>query len=122
MVVSASRLTEEMRNSYRYLREGFSEKYLALYVIMEIGVFVIIVNYTLSLSLSLSLPPSLSLLFLSLSLSFFFPLFSFSLSHSLSTSTDKKVSIRQKKNYVSSVSHCCFEASMTLLLYSFYLF
>ena len=47
MVVSAGRLTEEMRNSYRYLREGFSGKYLALYVIMENGVFVIIVNYTL---------------------------------------------------------------------------
>ena len=30
MVVSAGRLTEEMRNSYRYLREGFSGKYLAL--------------------------------------------------------------------------------------------
>ena len=38
-------LTEEMRNSYRYLREGFSGKYLDLYVIMENGVFVIIVNY-----------------------------------------------------------------------------
>ena len=36
-----------MRNSYRYLREGFSGKYLALYVIMENGLFVIIVNYTL---------------------------------------------------------------------------
>ena len=47
MVVSAGRLVEEMRNSYRYLRGGFSGKYLALYVIMEIGVFVIIVNYTL---------------------------------------------------------------------------
>ena len=35
MVVSAGRLTEEMRNTYRYLREGFSGKYLALYVIME---------------------------------------------------------------------------------------
>ena len=34
-----------MRNSYRYLRKGFSEKYLALYVIMENGVFFIIVNY-----------------------------------------------------------------------------
>ena len=45
MVVSAGRLTEEMRNSYRYLREGFSGIYLALYVIMENGVFVIIVNY-----------------------------------------------------------------------------
>ena len=31
----------------RYLREGFSEKYLALYVIVENGVLVIIVNYTL---------------------------------------------------------------------------
>ena len=47
MVESAGRLTEEMRNSYRYLREGFSEKYFALYVIMENGVFVIIVNYTI---------------------------------------------------------------------------
>ena len=32
-------------HSYRYLREGFSGKYLALYVIMENGVFVIILNY-----------------------------------------------------------------------------
>ena len=48
MVVSAGRLTEEMRNSYRYLR-GFSGKYLALYVIMENGVFIIIVNYTLDI-------------------------------------------------------------------------
>ena len=47
MVVSAGRLTEEMRNNYRYLREGFSGKYLTLYVIMENGVFVIIVNYNL---------------------------------------------------------------------------
>ena len=47
MVVSAGRLTEEMRNSYRYLREGFSGTYMALYVIMENGVFVLIVNYTL---------------------------------------------------------------------------
>ena len=47
MVVSAGRLTEEIRTSYKYLREGFSGKYLALYVIMENGVFVIIVNYTL---------------------------------------------------------------------------
>jgi hypothetical protein len=47
MVVSAGRLTEETRNSYRYLREGFSGKYFALYLIMENGVFVIIVNYTL---------------------------------------------------------------------------
>ena len=47
MVVNVNRSTEEMRNSYRYLREGFSGKYLALYVIMENGVFVIIVNYTL---------------------------------------------------------------------------
>ena len=47
MVVSAGRLTEEMRNSYRYFREGFSGKYLDLYVIMENGVFVIIVKYTL---------------------------------------------------------------------------
>ena len=47
MVVSAGRSTEEMRNSYRYLREGFPGKYLALYVIMENGVFVVIVNYTL---------------------------------------------------------------------------
>ena len=31
MVVSAGRLTEEMRN----LREGFSGKYLTLYVIMQ---------------------------------------------------------------------------------------
>ena len=38
---------KEMRNSYRYLREELSGKYLALYVIMENGVFVIIVNYTL---------------------------------------------------------------------------
>ena len=38
MVVSAGRLTEEMRNSYRYLREGFSGKYLALYIKMENGV------------------------------------------------------------------------------------
>ena len=44
MVVSAGRLTKEMRNSYRYLREGFSGKYLALYMIMENGVFVIIVD------------------------------------------------------------------------------
>ena len=44
MVVDAGRLTEEMRNSYRYLREGFSGKYLALYVIMENGEFAIIVN------------------------------------------------------------------------------
>jgi hypothetical protein len=36
-----------MRNSYRYLREGFSGKYLALCVIMENDAFVIIVNYTL---------------------------------------------------------------------------
>ena len=47
MIMSAGRLTEEMRNSYRYLREGFSGKYLALYVIIENGVLVIIVNYTL---------------------------------------------------------------------------
>ena len=47
MVVSAGRLTEEMRNSNRYLRKGFSGKYLALYVIMEKGIFVIIVNYPL---------------------------------------------------------------------------
>ena len=47
MVVSAGRLTEEMRNIYRYLREGFSGKYLALYVIMENDVSVIIVNCTL---------------------------------------------------------------------------
>ena len=47
MVVSAGRLTEEMRISYRYLREGFSGKYLALYVVMENGTFVIMVNYTL---------------------------------------------------------------------------
>ena len=47
MLVSAGRLTEEMSNSYRYLREGFSGKYLALYVIMENGVFFIIMNYTL---------------------------------------------------------------------------
>ena len=47
MVVRAGRLTEEMRKSYRYFKEGFSGKYLALYVIMENGVFVIIVNYTL---------------------------------------------------------------------------
>ena len=46
-IVSAGCLTEEMRNSYRYLREGFSGKYLAQYMIMENGVFVIIVNYTL---------------------------------------------------------------------------
>jgi hypothetical protein len=45
MVVSAGRLTEEMRNSYRYLRVGFSGKYLALYEIMENDIFVIIVNY-----------------------------------------------------------------------------
>ena len=45
--MSAGRSAEEMRNSYWYLREGFSGKYLALYVIMENGVFVIIVNYTL---------------------------------------------------------------------------
>ena len=44
MVVSAGRLTEEIRNSVSYFREGFSGKYLALYVIMENGVFVIIVN------------------------------------------------------------------------------
>jgi len=44
MVVSAGSSTEEMRNSKRYLREGFSGKYLALYVIMENGVFVIIVK------------------------------------------------------------------------------
>ena len=31
MVVSSGRLTEEMRNSYRYLREGFSGKYLLLF-------------------------------------------------------------------------------------------
>ena len=47
MVVSADRITEEMSKSYRYLREGFSGKYLALYVIMDNGVFFIIVNYTL---------------------------------------------------------------------------
>ena len=47
MVVSAGRSTEEMRNSYRYYREGFSRKYLVLYVIMENGIFVTIVNYTL---------------------------------------------------------------------------
>ena len=47
MIVSAGHFTEEMRNSYRYLREGFSGKYLALYVIMKNGVFVIIVNYNL---------------------------------------------------------------------------
>ena len=47
MLVSADRLTEEMRNSYMYLREEFSGKYLALYVTMENGIFVIIVNYTL---------------------------------------------------------------------------
>ena len=35
MVVSAGHLTAEMRNGYRYLRERFSGKYLALYVIME---------------------------------------------------------------------------------------
>ena len=44
MVVSAGHLTEEM-NSYMYLREGFSGKYLDLYVTMENGVFLIIVNY-----------------------------------------------------------------------------
>ena len=44
MVVSAGRLTEEMRNSNRYLREGFSGKYLVLYVTMENGVFLIIMN------------------------------------------------------------------------------
>ena len=48
MVESAGRLKkEEIRNSYRYLREGFSGKYLALYVIMEKAVFAIIVNCTL---------------------------------------------------------------------------
>ena len=54
MVVSAGRLTEKMRNTYRYLREGFSGKYLALYVITENGIFVIIVNYTLYITIKIS--------------------------------------------------------------------
>ena len=49
MIVSAGSSTEEMRNSKRYFREGFSGKYLALYMIMEKGIFVIIVNTPFSI-------------------------------------------------------------------------